>query len=220
MAQDPEKVRIGLQVEAEVKERWEDFVEETHGEPKNLSSLIRIAVNEHVERHGGDGDGPLSPSSGGDSGGLTAEDRRKIERASEAATSVEETVDGLVNRVLSIEETVEEQSSRQEVVNHAAKILPTIRPTSERWTDTDVWAPPKDIWSPKPPTSSEKAQEASLRGETVRESTNGTPEQVGDYFGVDEIVARAALEQLREEHGFIERKTFDGDVYYWRNEPW
>jgi len=31
-------------------------------------------------------------------------------------------------------------------------------------------------------------------------------------------VARAALEQLREEHGFIERETFDGAAYYWRND--
>jgi len=218
MARDSEKVRIGLQVEKDVKKNWDDFTDETYGHPKNLSELIRTATNEYVERHGGDGDELLSPSSDDGGGGLTSEDRRKIERASEAATSVEETVDGLVNRVLSIEETVEEQSSRQEVVNHAAKILPTIRPTSERWTDTDVWAPPKDIWSPKPPTSSEKAQEASLRGETVRESTNGTPEQVAEYFGVDEIVARAALEQLREDLGLIERVTVGEATYYWRNE--
>jgi len=218
MGQDSEWKRIGLQVKPSTKTEWENFINETYGHPKNFSELIRAATNEFVEQRTGDSDGSLPPSSGGDGSGLSADDRRKIERASEAATSIEEAMEKLVGRMLSIEETVEEQSRRREVTNHAAKILPTIRPTSREWTETDVWAPPTDVKSPGPSTSSETAEEARLHDETVRETTDGTPEQVGEHFGVDEITARAALEQLREEFGFIERETFDGTAYYWRND--
>jgi len=218
MGRDPEKERIGLLVEESIKDDWEEFIGDTYGHPKNFSELIRTATNNFVEQRRGDSDGSLPPSSGGDGSGLNADDRQKIERASEAATSIEGAMERLVARMSSIEETVEEQSRRREVTNHAAKILPTIQPTSREWTETDVWAPPTDVKSPGPPTSSETAEEARLRDETVRETTDGTPEQVGEHFGVDEITARAALEHLREELGFIERETFDGTAYYWRNE--
>jgi hypothetical protein len=121
--------RIGLVVDSETKDEWNQYVEETP-EVSSLSQLIRTAVYAHINSQT-----PTVEEDNG--GGLNSSQARKLNNIADTVTQIEETVNDVDGRLADVRRYVSIQSELSDIENEVYRRLPTTDPSTEEWQSSD-----------------------------------------------------------------------------------